>query len=273
MIKKTILCFDNWLLGSHNFERFAAFLNKEKFDVVLIHLGNWLNLDETEVDDSLLNIRIIDICDLSTRDPVEIIKIMQPDLILLTQNNTFYIKSIIVASRLMGVPTVFMAHGLMTTSFSNIAFVSESSIFAKILTKIKNTVSRVWKRKLLLELFWYARVHKRVSWSNLLKTLIQLKNRVRYDNYASEDTKTNYYLVYSNADRDFCSKYFGAKVNLIKVIGIPELDRMQALISNFNILTPLSNSIKPFAIYIESKVLKKHFLYNTDEFLKYLQQF
>lgn len=268
MTKKTILCFDNWLKGIENFERFSVHLDRDEFDVVLVHLGHWLNLDQVDQYDASFNLKILDICDLETRNPLQVIKNIQPDLILVTQNNTFYNKAIIVASRLMDVPTVLMAHGLMTTSLASLVLGPKTSIWSK----IKNIIQRVTTQNLLLELFWYCYVHQKVSWSNLFKTLIALKYRVKFDNYASEDSKTNFMLVYTNADRKFCSEYFGIEMSSVKVIGIPELDQRHVFNEQFEGAFPNRSDQDPFGIYIESKVLHKKFQNDHNKFTKYLEQ-
>jgi hypothetical protein len=267
MNKKIILCFDNWLKGVNNFERFAALLNEEEFLVVLIHSEKWFNYQETLLDYQSLNLKIFDICDLNSRDPMEIIKFFKPSLIFLTQNNTFYNKSVIMASRLMSVPTIFLAHGLMTTSLSGEVFSRKNSI----LFKINNLYNRVRKNRLLSEFFWYITVHKRVGWSNLFKMLIDLRNRLLNDSYISDDSKTSYCLVYTKADRIFLSKYLGVNLNLIKVIGIPELDYMSGTNLKLNQIITASSNIKKYGIYIESKALYKKFSRNTEKFLDYLK--
>lgn len=215
-----ILAIDHWTRGVFNFTRLRSHLESQRADLTLLHWGS-LRSHGVKRLEHIDGILCIDVRTFEGMNLDQIIAELAPDLVLLLNIHTLLERSVILTCRRMGIPTVYLQHGIMPDP-DVLPFQCES---VRVNTRWNEYIRKVPRYFRLLVMYLRARRYQldsgffRVAWAQLRSPRLSMffpKDTVELTPARS--------LVFYDRDADFLRQTHGIARSEICVVGNPELD-------------------------------------------------
>lgn len=207
----------------------------EKYDITILHLNKRNGFPDKKYD----NLHLIDISDYSSQQIIQLLQENSPSLFVLPGFISIYELYMLRMAKMLGIPTLFLEHGIYSQQTANIAY-----------NKVLSTQAfHVIHRNLY---FLYRYLELACKSRNWKEEMTVLYRAIRRKDYSS--TQFSRAMFFAPYGYEHINSHFGYKENQIEYIGYPlvdtnqEYNRIQQLATN--------NLHNGTAIYIHQPFIK-----------------
>ena len=111
---KTILGFDSWTQGAHNFERLVPALRELGFELILVHLGSWGHDPDRAREEKIGELTVRDIAYYEDPSFRAILEREKPSAVVFLSVRAFAHRSFNRHCAHLGITTLHLYHGLVS---------------------------------------------------------------------------------------------------------------------------------------------------------------
>ena len=196
---------------------------------LLIHRGSWGNHPDRLIEEKIKGLTVRDIKFYKTRFIHKILKIENPDLIIILTTNYIMDRVVILSARSLGIKTCFLMHGIRSTAQNVIENVK--SIPNRSLLKKRWLLGSKYIKKIIPNYFFsgfsdnFLFVFRIASYSILIKIFLKPHEFLLFPPI-SDELHCDLALVWGVEYRNFFIKQYGYPKERVKVIGHPPLDSL-----------------------------------------------
>jgi len=220
-----VLGFDSWVRGSHHFERLMPAFLENGIKFKLVHLGSWGNDPGHPTEERIGDMPVADISAYSSGSIRNVLEMEKPDVVILLSTLTFAHRAVIRYCRQLEIPTLNLAHGLVSVQVTGDA---EGIYKSNLSSHIRFVLSKMYKIiRYTLPCYALALAHTRASlkeWIDFAYETLQM-SYTTIKVKAPEDSKTTHYCVYTRADSGYSCDFYDCLPEEITVVGNPDLIR------------------------------------------------
>ena len=111
-----VIAFDSWTGGVRNFKRLIKPFNSRGIDFFVLHTESYSDaaISPEQVIDNVL---YRDITHYGSLDPLDIVSLEKPDLVLFLSTDTFAHRAVNRFCLFLGIPTIHLYHGILSVQF------------------------------------------------------------------------------------------------------------------------------------------------------------
>jgi len=260
MIKnKKILFIDSWTKGIHNFIPIADELNKNGCESLLVHRGSWGHDRNRPLEEYINGILCRDIQYYRTRFIYKMLKLENPDVVLILTTNYLFDRVVILAAKSLGIKSCFLMHGIRGVhDVSALKKSSKESLFQIRWQRAHKYLFYIIPNYYFSGLSYKWNFLFRLEPYSILLKLFLKPNRYILFPPPSYEIHCDLALVWGNVYKQFFMEEYGYPENRVKVVGHPPLDSVFRLINNppsnedkYSFLeTHLISSDRPYCVYL-----------------------
>jgi len=234
MIKnKKILFIDSWTRGIGNFIPIADELNKNGWESLLVHRGSWGHDRKRPLEENVGGILCRDIQYYRTRFFYRVLKLENPDVVLILTTNYLFDRVVILAAKSLGITSCFLMHGIRTINYVSLQKnTPKESLFLIRWQRARKFLFYIIPNYFLSGLsykWWF--LFRTEPYSILLKMFLKPYRYVLFPPPSSE-IHCDLALVWGNVYKQFFIEEYGYPENRVKVVGHPPLDSVFKLMNN-----------------------------------------
>jgi hypothetical protein len=221
---KTVIGFDSWIGGAHNFARLVPAFRERGFDLQLLHIGSWGGDVGRPNEEMIGELAVRDVSFYKNRTLLEILDILKPSAVVFLSNDVFAHRAFNRYCTLRSIPTLHLYHGLVevqSTQGKKMYKTSFADRFFYVTSRIPKALSKIWP------LYAHAlRITKANSkdWGRFFSDIINLTIG-KYISFAASDSRATACAIYTNSDFTHAVKKYGYAKNEVHVVGNPDLIR------------------------------------------------
>jgi hypothetical protein len=221
---KTIIGFDSWIGGAHNFARLVPAFREMGFDFQLLHIGSWGGDVGRPNEEMLGELKVRDVSFYKTRSLLEILDILKPSAVIFLSNDVFAHRAFNRYCALRAIPTLHLYHGLVeiqSTQGKKMYKTSFSDRFFYVASRIPKALSKIWP------LYAHALLITKASkkdWVRFFSDIINLTIG-KYIHFAASDSRATACAIYTEADFKHAVKKYGYANSEVNIVGNPDLSR------------------------------------------------
>lgn len=233
MVKmKTVIGFDSWTEGAHNFSRLVSDLKKVGIDLKLIHIGSWGHDKDRPLHEMIGDLPVYDIAYFENDNILEVLRLVNPSAIIFLSTEAFVHQAVNRYAALLDIPTLHLYHGLISVQAVETGHPDHINFIAQ----VKLIINRFWKNLTkLLPVYLQSLVVTRAAideWLEFFWYVIR-KAAGRYTKVAPKGAKTQYCAVYTSADIEHASNKYRVVRENIRVVGNPDLIKFGLDVGDF----------------------------------------
>jgi hypothetical protein len=223
---KTVLGFDSWTGGAHNFARLVPAFRRFGLELRLLHIGSWGGDVTSPKEETIGELPVRDVSWYGGRSLVEILELESPTAVLFLSNDVFAHRAFNRYCALRGIPTIHLYHGLVeiqSTVGDRMYKVNPITQLFYVLKRIPKALARVWPLYAQALHKTHASFH---DWKRFASDIINL-TMGKYIPVAAPDSRTNACAVYAEADVGHAMKKYGYSRADVHVVGNPDLSKFK----------------------------------------------
>lgn len=268
---KTIIGFDSWAGGCHNFSRLVPALRDCGYRLILVHIGSWGHDAERPAEELIDGLLIRDISYYGKLGFDEILALEQPEAVLFLSTRAFAHQAFNRYATQRRIPTVHLYHGLVSVQPIGSNEVSYSVSW---INKVRQIVKRINKNVFKLwPVFGTALLKTRApprSWYWFMRE-VYFKGTSGYRGIAPPDSRTTAGCVYTNADISHMVNTYGIPRDHVFAVGNPDLVHFGL---GRDIIGACLSTVAPnplWVMYIETALAASGYAFTSrDEFVEHL---
>lgn len=270
---RKVIGFDSWTGGAGHFARLIPALEALDFQLQLVHLGSWGNEPECPKECHIGELLVRDIAFYGSNSLEKILDVEQPAAVILLSTDTFAHRAFVRYCQQREIPTLNLYHGLVSltdiTSKNSPYKVSYFSHAWYVISRLKKLFKHTFPCYVKA---LYKTNGKANEWARFFWDIFHMAKNDHFYIKAASDARTTKCAVYTQADVEHATYFYGFVPEDIFVVGNPDL-----LQFGFN-ESMLGCWIKPTAerksiMYIETGLSSLGlFFSNVDEFVEHLVQ-
>jgi hypothetical protein len=263
-----VIAFDSWIGGSKNFARLISPLSDLGIRFFVVHIESWSGSTispEIVVDGALYR----DVSYYGKLDPLDIISLEMPDLVLFLSTDTFAHRAVNRYCHFHHIPTIHLYHGLLSVQSlvpGLPQFKTGLSWLFFVLARIPKALFFIWPLYVKSLLLTKA---SRYDWWRFLSDIIVMSTG-RLVAKAAPDARTSRCLVYADADIPYALSHNGYRVTDVCTVGNPDFDRFGFLEDDICSYSPKTKHPADI-IYIDTGLIYGGFVFSSiSHFARYL---
>jgi len=219
---KTVLGFDSWTGGAHNFARLVPALREKGYDLKLLHIGSWGGDTCRPAEEIIGELIVRDVSYYGGKNLLSILEIEKPSVVLFLSNDVFAHRAFNRYCRLRDVPSIHAYHGLVgiqATEGTKIYKANPINQIGYVLNRVPKALMRVWP------LYIDSLIRTRASLTEWFRFLSDIVNLAlgKYIRFAASDSKTNACIVYTQTDVHHAQTKYGYATDEVHIVGNPDL--------------------------------------------------
>ena len=267
---KTILGFDSWTGGAHNYERLVNAFKENGFDLTLLHIGSWGGDIGRKPKETIGSLKVIDVNHYSGKSLLNILDDIKPEAVVFLSNDVFAHRAFNRYCRLRNIPTLRLYHGLVEIQDTSTSRIYKTNIFSQ----FRFVLERMPKA---FKYIWPLYIHSLYVSNGTIKDWLAFFSDIYkqafgiYISEASDDCRTSTCAVYTKADVSHAVKKYKYEITDVHVVGNPDLIRFSlenGLLGSFCFKgIPPSNQV----VYVDTGLIFAGMVFdNKNDFLEYL---
>lgn len=221
---KSILGFDSWTGGAHNFQRLVPAFRERGLDLMLLHIGSWGGDVGRPVEEQIGELYVRDVSYYGGMNLPAILNMENPAAVLFLSNDVFVHRAINRYCGLKGIPTIHLYHGLVeiqSTQNERMYKVNPLNQLLYVLRRIPKAICKVWPLYALA-------MHKSKAglrdWSRFGSDILNM-TLGKYIEVAARDSRTTACAVYTQADVRHAMHKYGYPEMDVHIVGNPDLSK------------------------------------------------
>lgn len=219
---KRIIGFDSWTEGSFHYVRLIEDFKKRGFELKLIHLGSWGHDQGRPLQEMIDNLPVVDIAFYGSKNFLEILKEEKPDAIIFLSTEAFAHRAFNRYANKLGIPTLNLFHGLIAVQAVETGTPDRYNFFAQSLLVASRAMKNVTK---LWPVYMKALIETNGTANEWLRFGRDIAAKVfgKYTKVVADDSRTQYYAVYTSADVPHALYKHRIKEENLRVVGNPDI--------------------------------------------------
>jgi hypothetical protein len=267
---KTIIGFDSWTGGAHNFERLVKAFQESGFEFHLIHIGSWGADVGCPSTQRLGALNIKDICHYEKSKLTEILEIEEPAAVIFLSTDVFAHRAFNRYCQLKGIPTLHLYHGLVGVQLTSGGNQYKMNLMGRcrfILERLPKALRKIWP--LYVHSLFKSRA-KLKDWLRFLQDIFKMAVGA-YISVAALDSKASICAVYTQADVDHAKNKYGYSDNDIFVVGNPDISRFNLSVNFLGCGALVNRDHNNEVVYIDTALVHGGMSFaNQDDYLKFI---
>lgn len=267
---KTIIGFDSWIGGAHNFERLVPAFREMGFNLQLLHIGSWGGDIGRPNEEMIGELKVRDVSFYKNRSLLEILDVLKPSAVVFLSNDVFAHRAFNRYCKLRSIPTLHLYHGLVviqSTENKNMYKTSFADRIFYVTSRIPKALSKIWP------LYAHAlRITKASSkdWGRFFSDIINLTIG-KYIPFAASDSRATACAIYTNADFTHAVTKYGYAKNEVHVVGNPDLSRFNLTGEMLGCAAVDQRQTNEEIVYIDTGLIYAGMVFaNADDYLLHL---
>lgn len=267
---RTILGFDSWTGGAHNFARLVPAFKEYGFDLQLLHIGSW-GVDVGRPKEEIIeNLKVRDVSHYGKKSLPEILDIVKPVAVLFLSNDVFAHRAFNRYCGLRGIPTLRLYHGLVevqATQSERMYKINLVNQLRYVLSRIPKAITKIWP--LYAHALYKSKADPR-DWIRFLSDIYNL-TAGKYIQVAAADSRTTACAVYTEADVSHAVTKYGHSESHVHPVGNPDLTRFNLTAEMLGYAASERNLIDDEVIYIDTGLIYIGMAFTgVDDYFSYL---
>lgn len=219
---KTVLGFDSWVGGAHNFARLVPAFREKGYRLVLLHIGSWGGDKGRPTEEWFGELEVRDIAYYKGLGFDEILAKESPAAVLFLSNDVFAHRAFNRHCMHARIPTMHLYHGLVSVQSVQAGKIYNVNFFSQVrfvLERIPKALFHIWP------CYADALLKTRAEpsdWIRFVSDIINLANG-KYIARAAEDSQTSAVCVYAPADIAHAVTKYGYPEAQVHVVGNPDI--------------------------------------------------
>jgi hypothetical protein len=230
-----VLFLDSWTKAIRMFHPIRAYLEPRGIDSLLVHYGSWDAEPGRPAEEVIDGLRCRDISYYRTRLLYRVLQRERPDCIVSLTTNNLIDRAKILAARALGIPSVFLMHGVFATTPAAIRSqvgVVRSALRRKRFSKIPKHLGYILPNYLLAGMaekpsYLFTREPYRVIFNTF-----RFPEKWKMYPAPSQELQCDRCLAWGHAYKEFLVEAYGYGRDAIRVVGHPPLDKACRLLRN-----------------------------------------
>lgn len=267
---RTILGFDSWTGGAHNFERLVPALRERGFDLRLLHIGSWGGDVGRPTEETIGELKVRDVSYYGGKSLFAILEMEIPAAVLFLSNDVFAHRAFNRYCGMKRIPTVRLYHGLVeiqSTQGERMYKVNPVNQLIYVLRRVPKAVTKVWP--LYAHALYKSKAEVR-DWGRFGSDIVNL-TMGKYISRAAKDSRTDACAVYAQADVNHAIQKYGYSTNNVHVVGNPDLSRFNLNAQMLGCAISAAHETNNEIVYIDTGLIYAGLVFSgPDDFLSHL---
>lgn len=268
---KTVIGFDSWVGGAHNFARLVSALKEKGFEFRLLHIGSWGGDVGRPEEEMIGEMQVRDVAYYGNKSLFEILDIEKPHAVVFLSNDVFAHRAFNRYCILRNIPTFHLYHGLVeiqSIQGKRAYKVNPINQLFYVLRRIPKAVTKIWP------LYFDALLKTGAcfnEWKRFFADVINL-SLGKYIPIAAADSKASACAVYTEADVGHAVKKYGYKNCEVHVVGNPDISRFNLTTEMLGCAATNQREANSEIIYVDTGLIYAGMVFaNADDYLLHLK--
>lgn len=219
---KTVLGFDSWIGGAHNFARLVPAFRERGYRLVLLHIGSWGGDTGRPRVEKFGELEVRDIAYYDGLDFDQILSKERPAAVLFLSNDVFAHRAFNRHCIHASIPTMHLYHGLVSVQSVQAGKLYDVNLFSQarfVVERIPKALNHIWP------CYANALLKTRAGlsdWFRFASDIFDLA-RGKYIARAARDSQTSAVCVYAPSDIAHAVAKYGYTEAQVHVVGNPDI--------------------------------------------------
>ncbi len=267
---KTVIGFDSWVGGAHNFARLVSALKENGFEFRLLHIGSWGGDVGRPEEEMIGEMQVRDVAYYGNKSLLEILDIEKPHAVVFLSNDVFAHRAFNRYCILRKIPTLHLYHGLVEIQSTQGVRAYKTNPINQlfyVLRRIPKAITKIWPLYLAALIKTGAHFN---DWKRFVADVINL-SLGKYIPIAAADSKANACAVYAEADVGHAVKKYGYKYCDVHVVGNPDLSRFNLTTEMLGCAATNQRKANSEIVYVDTGLIYAGLVFaNADDYLLHL---
>ncbi len=267
---KTVIGFDSWVGGAHNFARLVSALKENGFEFRLLHIGSWGGDVGRPEEEVIGEMQVRDVAYYGNKSLLEILDIEKPHAVVFLSNDVFAHRAFNRYCILRNIPTLHLYHGLVEIQSTQGARTYKTNPINQlfyVLQRIPKAITKIWPLYLTALIKTSAHIN---DWKRFVADVINL-SLGKYIPIAAADSKASACAVYTEADVGHAVKKYGYENCDVHVVGNPDLSRFNLATEMLGCAATNQRKANSEIIYVDTGLIYAGMVFaNADDYLLHL---
>lgn len=268
---QTVIGFDSWTGGAHNYERLVHAFRKNGFDLQLLHIGSWGGDVGRPTEETIGDLVVRDVSHYKNKSLLEILDILKPSAVVFLSTEVFAHRAFNRYSALRNIPTLHLYHGLVEIQSTHGTQMYKAGLtdrFIFVVSRIPKALLKIWP------LYAHALHISKASindWRRFVSDIVSL-TKGNYIPVSAPDSKASVCAVYTEADVGHAIKKYGYARRDVHVVGNPDLSRFNLISDMLGCCAGINQRQQSEEIvYIDTGLMYAGMVFNNgDDYLSHL---
>ncbi len=221
---RTVLGFDSWVGGAHNYERLVLALRERGFNLILLHIGSWGGDRGRPAREFHGDLEMRDISFYKSHDFAEVLRVESPAAVVFLSNDVFAHRAFNRYSLQAGIPTLRLYHGLVRVQAVDEGKPHKVNVLNQArfaIMRLPKALIKVWPCYIKALLRTGGR---KSEWTRFVSDIFNLACG-RYIVKGAADSRTTKAAVYAASDVTHAIDKYGHSRSEVHVVGNPDIAR------------------------------------------------
>lgn len=223
---KTVLGFDSWTGGAHNFARLVPALRDRGYELRVLHIGSWGGDTNRPKEEKIDELTVRDVSYYGGKSLLEILDSESPAAVLFLSNDVFAHRAFNRYCALREIPSAHLYHGLVeiqSTAGDRMYKVNPITQLIYVFKRAPKALAKVWP--LYAHALWKTSADFQ-NWKRFASDIVNL-TMGKYIPVAASDSRASACAVYTEADVNHAMKKYGYVRSEVHVVGNPDLSKFK----------------------------------------------
>lgn len=268
---KTVIGFDSWVGGAHNFARLVPALKENGFEFRLLHIGSWGGDVGRPEEEMIGEMQVRDVAYYGNKSLLEILDIEKPHAVVFLSNDVFAHRAFNRYCMLRNIPTLHLYHGLVEIQSTQGARTYKANPINQIfyvLQRIPKAITKIWPLYLTALIKTGAHIN---DWKRFVADVINL-SLGKYIPVAAADSKASACAIYAEADVGHAVKKYGYENCDVHVVGNPDLSRFNLTTEMLGCAVANQRQANSEIVYVDTGLIYAGMVFtNAEDYLLHLK--